>query len=148
MARVSVVSTFTPLAALAGGALIGASASALLVLNGRIAGISGIFGSLFVPKPGEATWRPLFVAGLLAGGLLLAWLAPNAIEASRRPLAITLVAGLLVGFGTRLGGGCTSGHGVCGLSRFSLRSLAATLTFMAFGILTASLLHRALGGSQ
>jgi uncharacterized membrane protein YedE/YeeE len=141
-----VVSNFTPLASLAGGALIGASASALLLLSGRLAGISGIFGGLLLPRPGEVAWRALFFAGLLAGGLLIARLFPGAIEAPRTPWGLTLVGGALVGFGTRLSSGCTSGHGVCGLSRLSLRSLAATLTFMVAGIVTATLVHHVFGG--
>jgi uncharacterized protein len=137
--------SFTPIASLAGGVLIGLSASALLVLDGRIAGISGIFAGVLVPKRGDVTWRALFVAGLLAGGGLLAWLSPSAIGAPRQPLVLTLLGGLLVGFGTRLGGGCTSGHGVCGLSRLSGRSLAATVIFMTFGVLSALLFHHVLG---
>ena len=142
------MSSFTPLASLAGGALIGASASALLLFNGRVAGVSGIFGGLLLPRSGDVTWRALFFAGLVAGGVVLAVLFPGAIEAPRTPLGLTLVAGLLVGIGTRVGGGCTSGHGVCGLSRQSARSLVATLTFMAFGVVTATLVHHVLGVPQ
>jgi uncharacterized protein len=147
-ATVSSVSSFTPIASLAGGALIGASASALLLLTGRIAGISGIFGGLVLPRSGEVAWRALFLAGLVAGGVLLACFFPGAIEAPRTPRPLLVAAGLLVGIGTRVGAGCTSGHGVCGLSRLSVRSLAATLTFMAVGILTASLVHHVLGVPQ
>jgi uncharacterized membrane protein YedE/YeeE len=136
---------FTPLSALAGGALIGASASALLLLNGRVAGISGIFGGLVAPARGDVGWRALFLAGLVAGGLLLAMLAPGLMEAPRAPWLAIAIGGLLVGAGTRLGSGCTSGHGVCGLSRLSGRSLAATLTFMAFGAATATVAHHFLG---
>lgn len=127
---------FTPIPALLGGILIGLSASLLLWFHGQVAGISGIFGSLFLR--GQATaLRVSFVLGLLAAGLLAGLLRPTAFEAlPARSLAVTAIAGLLVGFGTRLGNGCTSGHGVCGLSRLSLRSLVATLTFMAFGVLT------------
>ena len=142
------VTSFTPIASLAGGALIGASASALLLLNGRIAGISGIFGGLLLPARGEVLWRGLFFAGLLVGGFVLVALFPGAIEAPRTPWGLTLLAGLLVGVGTRIGGGCTSGHGVCGLSRLSVRSLAATLTFMALGVVTATLVHHVLGVPQ
>ncbi len=142
------MSGFTPLASLAGGALIGASASALLLLNGRIAGISGIFAGILVPKSGDVAWRVLFFAGLLTGGWLLARWFPGAIGLSRQPLVVTILAGLLVGFGTRLGGGCTSGHGVCGISRMSGRSFVATGTFMGFGVLAAILFHHVLGLPQ
>ncbi len=139
------MSNFTPIASLAGGALIGASASALLWLDGRIAGISGIFAGMLAPRRGDFAWRALFFAGLLAGGALIVWWSPSAIGVPRQPLVVTLLAGLLVGFGTRLGGGCTSGHGVCGLSRLSTRSFVATATFMAFGVLSALLFHHVLG---
>jgi uncharacterized membrane protein YedE/YeeE len=129
---------FTPISALAGGALIGLAASALLILNGRVAGVSGIVGGLVRPQRGEWEWRAAFAAGLLAGGLALLALAPPSIGAPPRPLGALVAAGLLVGFGARLGGGCTSGHGVCGLSRLSRRSLAATLTFMAAGVAAAT----------
>jgi uncharacterized membrane protein YedE/YeeE len=123
--------------ALAGGALVGLSASLLLAANGTVAGISSIVGGLVRPTPGSFTWRIAFLAGLLSGAALLAWRLPAAIapRPSALPLAWVGLAGLLVGFGTQLGGGCTSGHGVCGLSRFSPRSLAAVLTFMATGAL-------------
>lgn len=131
------------LSALAGGALIGLSASLLLLFNGRVAGISGIAGGLLSSSRAEWGWRASFVGGLVAGGLLLSLVAPQVFGVSTRPAQGTLLllgSGLLVGLGTRLGSGCTSGHGICGLSRGSRRSLAATLTFMATGILTASLL--------
>lgn len=128
---------------LLGGALIGLSASVLLLANGRVAGISGVVGSLLAPVRGDIAWRVLFFGGLLTGGLLLAWLRPAsfAAPASLSPggVALLVAAGLLVGFGSRLGNGCTSGHGVCGISRGSARSIAATLTFMATGILTVFL---------
>ncbi|MFY0523150.1 YeeE/YedE family protein [Archangium gephyra] len=128
---------------LLGGALIGLSASLLLLANGRVAGISGVVGSLLAPVRGDIAWRVLFFGGLLTGGLLLAWLRPVSFAAPA-PLsaggAVLLgVAGLLVGFGSRWGNGCTSGHGVCGISRGSVRSLAATLAFMATGVLTVFL---------
>ena len=125
--------------ALAGGALIGLAASLLLFTHGRIAGISGVIGSLLPPVPSDRHWRLAFVGGLVLAGLLARALAPHAIGASVRSPALVLVAGLLVGFGTRLGSGCTSGHGVCGLSRRSPRSLVAVLVFMTTGALTASL---------
>jgi uncharacterized membrane protein YedE/YeeE len=130
---------------LLGGALIGLSASLLLLANGRVAGISGVVGLLLAPVRGDIAWRVLFFGGLLAGGLLLAWLHPVSfappVFLSAGRVAGLVAAGLLVGFGTRLGNGCTSGHGVCGISRGSARSFAATLTFMATGILTVFLVR-------
>jgi uncharacterized protein len=128
---------FTPLAALAGGLLIGLAAALLLHINGRIAGISGILGGLLQrPAAGDLAWRIAFALGLIVAPLAWRLFAPlPAIEvASGVPLLV--VAGLLVGFGSRLGSGCTSGHGVCGLSRLSPRSIVATLTFMGLGFAT------------
>lgn len=140
---------FTPVSALIGGALIGASASMILALNGRIAGISGVLGGLVRPQRGDVEWRITFMAGLLAGGVLLALAYPRALLAtSASPIALTVIAGLLVGFGTQLGGGCTSGHGVCGISRFSMRSILATLTFMATGALAAFIVQHVLGSAS
>lgn len=140
----TVMNDFTPWSALIGGILIGVSASALLVLDGRIAGISGIVGGLVGPRPKEISWRAMFVLGLLVGGAVLLWLMPSSFGTSTLPLPTVVLAGLFVGFGTRLGNGCTSGHGVCGLGRLSPRSLAATLTFMATGALTAFVVHHLL----
>lgn len=140
--------TFTPLRALAGGALIGLATSALLALAGRVAGISGIVGGLLRPRAGEWQWRAAFAAGLLAGGGALLALVPSAVAAPTRGLGVLAAAGLLVGFGARLGSGCTSGHGVCGLSRLSGRSLVATLTFMATGVLAATAARAALGAAS
>jgi uncharacterized membrane protein YedE/YeeE len=125
---------FAPFPALAGGLLIGLSTSAMLIFNGKVAGISGIVGALLSPSRGDVAWRVLFVAGLLLGGFTMYQLSPQSfdLQAAPRPLAV-VVAGLLVGFGTRLGNGCTSGHGVCGVGRLSNRSIAATLTFIAAG---------------
>jgi uncharacterized membrane protein YedE/YeeE len=132
--------SFTPGSALLGGLLIGVATSMLWLINGRIAGISGIVGGLLQPTPGDVGWRMAFVAGLGLGGLSLATWYPEAFaSAVVRPWWVVAVAGLLVGFGTRMGSGCTSGHGVCGLSRFSPRSLVATLTFIATGALTVAL---------
>ena len=126
--------------AVAGGALIGLAASWVLLGSGRIAGISGVLGGLVAPQPKAVSWRLNFLLGLVAGGLLLSFLTPGVFQVpTGRSLLAVGSAGLLVGVGTRLAQGCTSGHGVCGLSRFSTRSLAATLTFMATGFLTASL---------
>ncbi|MBZ4333583.1 YeeE/YedE family protein [Corallococcus interemptor] len=133
---------------LLGGALIGLSASLLLLANGRVAGISGVVGSLLAPVRGDIAWRVLFLAGLLTGGLLLVVVRPGAFPAPASlgtgGALLLGVAGLLVGFGSRLGNGCTSGHGVCGVSRGSARSIAATLTFMATGILTVFLVRHVL----
>lgn len=129
--------------ALAGGALIGLSASLMLAFNGRVAGISGIVGGLVHPAPGDLGWRALFVGGLLFGGLLAALALPAAFPAARVSWATAALAGLLVGVGTRLANGCTSGHGVCGVSRLSLRSIAATATFIATGAVTVALTRSA-----
>jgi len=138
---------FTPWSALAGGSLIGASASLLLLLNGRIAGISGIAGGLVHPRAGDVAWRLYFLAGLLIGGLVLLALTPSAFGAPVVSLPLTLVSGLLVGFGTRLGSGCTSGHGVCGVSRLSLRSIVATAIFVATGMLATFVVQHVIGGA-
>ncbi len=127
---------FTPWASLAGGVLIGIAAAMLILLTGRVVGISGIVGGLFAPLRGEIAWRIAFVVGLLAAPALWMLLkeAPTAsIDTSFTTLAI---AGVLVGLGTSYGSGCTSGHGVCGLSRLSPRSLVATLAFMLAGFAT------------
>ena len=127
--------------AIIGGALIGLAATWLLLSNGRIAGVSGIFGGLLAAWKEDTQWKVAFVTGLFAGGLLLINVLPGTIAApDDRSVIWVAVAGLLVGFGTRLGNGCTSGHGICGLSRFSRRSLVATVTFMATGFATATLL--------
>lgn len=137
---------FTPYSALAGGVLIGIASALLLFLNGRIAGISGIMnGALFAPN-NDKLWRVLFLLGLIAGGLLVQWLAPG-FNTPRQgyPLGLLAVGGFLVGFGTRMANGCVSGHGVCGLARLSPRSLAATLTFIATGMATVYLLRHVAG---
>jgi len=128
--------SFTPATALAGGILIGVAAAMLVLFNGRIAGISGIVGGLLQPRPGDVGWRIAFLAGMIGAPLVYAVfgaLPEVHIEADTPTL---IVAGLLVGAGTRYGAGCTSGHGVCGLSRLSPRSLLATLSFMAAGFAT------------
>ena len=132
---------FTPWASLAGGMLIGLAAALLILFNGRIAGISGIVGGLLRPRRGELGWRIAFLAGLVGTPLLWQlWLALPAVRIDADTPAL-LAAGLLVGVGVRYGAGCTSGHGVCGLSRWSPRSLAATCAFMAAGFLTVYLLR-------
>ena len=136
---------FTPWTALAGGMLIGLAAALLILFNGRIAGISGIVAGVLQPRPRETAWRLAFLAGLLASPwlhLLVHALPEARIDAGTPAL---IVAGLLVGLGVRYGAGCTSGHGVCGLSRWSVRSLAATSAFMAAGFLTVFLLRHVLG---
>ena len=127
----------TPISALVGGALIGLSAVIMLAGNGRIAGISGILGGAISSRGEERRWRLLFLAGLLLATLAYQFISstPIAIETQASP-ELLVVAGLLVGFGTRLGSGCTSGHGICGIARFSKRSFAATATFMLFGFIT------------
>ena len=127
---------FTPWTSLAGGLVIGLAITLFLMFNGRIAGISGIVGGLLKPSPGDISWRIAFVAGLVLSPLVFALASPLPkiqIEAS---YPVLIVAGLLVGIGTRYGSGCTSGHGVCGLSRRSLRSMVATAAFMFAGFVT------------
>jgi uncharacterized membrane protein YedE/YeeE len=134
--------------AIIGGAMIGLAASMLLLFYGRVAGISGIVGGL-LQRPGKDTqWQALFVAGLLTGGGVLMLVTPTTIaEPSTRTLGAVAIAGLLVGVGVRMGRGCTSGHGVCGLSRLSKRSLVATLSFMATGFATATIIQLFFGGT-
>lgn len=125
------------LGALLGGVLIGLSATLLLWLNGRVAGVSGILDGVLLPRPGDAAWRVAFLIGVVAAGGLYMALVPGAPQPrSDFPRIGLVAAGLLVGFGTRMGNGCTSGHGVCGLGRLSTRSLAAVVTFMATAIAT------------
>ena len=141
---------FTPGAALAGGILIGAAAALMVVLLGRIAGISGIVGGLLQAATwsnrSQWGWGLAFVAGLLVAPLLWQLFAPLPEVTMPRNPWVVVAAGLLVGFGTRLGSGCTSGHGVCGLSRLSLRSLVATVTFMVAGAVTVFVVRHVVGG--
>lgn len=126
--------------ALMGGALIGLSAGMFLWLNGRILGVSGIVGGLLTPKPKDIAWRVLFVLGVLIGGFVIQEMGFSINKESfSRGIWSAIVGGLLVGVGTTLGNGCTSGHGVCGISRFSIRSIIATMAFMITGMATASL---------
>ena len=136
---------FTPLASLAGGMLIGLAAAIFILFNGRIAGISGIAGGLLRPRRGDVAWRLVFLAGLLASPLLYRLFQPLPSVQIAAGTPGLIVAGLLVGLGVRYGAGCTSGHGVCGLSRGSIRSLAATIAFMVAGFVTVYLLRHALG---
>jgi uncharacterized membrane protein YedE/YeeE len=125
---------------LIGGTLIGLAAALLLLVNGRIAGISGILGGLIIPNStSERFWRGAFIIGLMCGAALYAWLRGEFPMQLQVGNSLLLLAGLLVGFGTRLGSGCTSGHGICGMARRSPRSLTATATFIACGILTVYL---------
>lgn len=127
---------FTPLPALIGGALIGVAAAAFITLNGRIAGVSGILGGLLRPARGDVGWRVAFVAGLLAAPLAYRVIAPLPAVQLDAGYGQLVLAGLIVGLGTRYGAGCTSGHGVCGISRLSPRSLIATAAFMIAGVAT------------
>lgn len=132
---------FTPVAALAGGLLIGLAAAIFVIFNGRIAGISGILGGLIKPLRGDIAWRIAFLSGLILAPLCYATFSPLPdIQIEASPLTL-IIAGLLVGFGTRYGSGCTSGHGVCGISRLSPRSIVATLMFMAIGFITVYLVR-------
>lgn len=130
---------FTPLSSFGGGVLIGLAAILLIHFCGRIAGISGIVAGMLAKKTRTEGWRIAFLAGLIGSPLLFSLFFPLPDITVQTSWPMIIVAGLLVGIGSRLGSGCTSGHGVCGLSRFSKRSLAATLTFMAVGVITATL---------
>ena len=135
---------FTPASALAGGALIGLAAALLWLLNGRIAGISGVLGGLLKPVRGDIAWRVAFVLGIMAAPLVYALIATPVTPQIDASFPVLIVAGLLVGVGTRYGSGCTSGHGVCGVSRLSPRSLVATASFMAAGFVTVWLIRHVL----
>ncbi len=142
------MTNFTPISAFIGGLLIGLSATAMLLFNGKVAGISGIFAGVLRPVKADSLWRTCFIGGLVVGGLVLRGLLPNAFDfGTLRSLGALTVAGLLVGFGTRLGNGCTSGHGVCGVARLSIRSIAAATTFMATGAAVVYVVNHLLGGS-
>lgn len=135
---------FTPLTALGGGLLIGLAAALFVLFNGRIAGISGILGGLLRPAPGERGWRIAFLFGLVAAPLVYTLAAPLPAMRIDAGTGTLIAAGLLVGVGTRYGAGCTSGHGVCGLARGSVRSLAATLAFMGAGFATVFIVRHLL----
>lgn len=126
--------------------MIGLGASVYLLVNGRVAGVSGLLAGIFPPLRNERGLGTIFLASLVVAGVFAAWLAPEAIGVPRASLATLVVAGLLVGVGTRVSGGCTSGHGLCGLSRGSFRSLVATGTFVGTGMLTVAL-ARLFGGA-
>lgn len=131
---------FTPISSLLGGALIGLAAVVLLWTNGRVLGISGLLAALF-QKSGWQLWRLAVLGGILIAPALYLLLGGDIPEAAPRQIPLLIIAGLLVGFGSRLGGGCTSGHGVCGISRLSLRSMVATLSFMLAGFATVYVLR-------
>ena len=136
----------TPLSGLLGGALIGFAAVLLMLLTGRLAGVSGIAGGL-LSSGSDKGWRIAFIAGLIAAALILPLFGgPSAARPAAPSLALFAVAGLLVGFGTRMGNGCTSGHGVCGFARLSARSIVATLVFMVVAVATVAIVHHGFGG--
>lgn len=135
---------FTPWASLTGGMLIGIAAALLVLMNGRVAGISGIVGGLLTPKRGEVAWRLAFVAGLVAAPIIMLLAGHVAAPRIDAGFGLLVAAGLLVGAGTRYGSGCTSGHGVCGIARLSPRSLVATLAFMGAGIATVFVMRHIL----
>lgn len=133
---------------LLGGALIGVAVTMMLLFNGRVTGISGIIASSLAKPTKDLLWRWTFIVGMLGGGFLVQAIRPDLfVNASGRGPLVVVIAGALVGYGTVMGSGCTSGHGVCGLSRLSIRSAAATLTFMLFGFLTVQFVRRFWGDS-
>lgn len=137
---------FTPVSAIVGGAILGLAATLLLKFNGRIAGVSGIANGAISMQSGDRLWRLMFLVGLVAGGVAYQAITVEPLLTRQQfPASLLIVAGALVGFGTRIGGGCTSGHGVCGIARLSTRSIVATLTFLATGIATATLVSVYLG---
>jgi uncharacterized membrane protein YedE/YeeE len=141
------MANFTPISAAIGGALIGLSAVLLMLFTGRIAGIAGITAGLLGPRTDDRGWRAAFLAGLIAAPVVAALLG-RAVPMPQMPgsMIVIAVAGLLVGFGTRLGNGCTSGHGICGIARLSPRSIAATLVFMVAAMIVVALMRHVIGG--
>jgi uncharacterized membrane protein YedE/YeeE len=138
---------FDPLLAVLGGILIGVASVLLMALNGRIAGISGILGGLLSPGTGDKAWRIAFLAGLIGAPLIFAASGlPPTVPGMPASWLVIVAAGLLVGFGTRFAGGCTSGHGVCGIARLSLRSVVATAIFMAAAVVTVAVVRHGIGG--
>lgn len=131
-----------------GGGMIGLAAALMIVFNGRIASVSGVLGGLVLDrKTSETPWRALFLGGLMLGALLVTWVRPEMAGAALKTGWVGMIAaGLIVGFGTRMGSGCTSGHGVCGIGRLSQRSIVATCTFMAAGFVTVFVLRHLMGG--
>jgi uncharacterized membrane protein YedE/YeeE len=140
------MNNFTPISSLLGGLLIGLAAALLWLANGRVAGISGIVGNLPSTHTGDVAWRVAFLAGLIVAPSCYAALTGVPVIRLDASVPVVIAGGLLVGFGTRLGGGCTSGHGVCGLARFSPRSIVATGLFMAAGFITVFAMRHVVGG--
>lgn len=138
-------SAFTPWSALIGGGVIGLAAALLVLVNGRVAGISGIVGGMLPPRTGDVAWRLAFIAGLLLAPLTLWPIGTTLVATIDASYPLAVAAGLLVGIGTRYAGGCTSGHGVCGLSRLSPRSLFATVAFIAAGLATVYVVRHMIG---
>ncbi len=137
---------FTPVSALLGGALIGLSVSILLMFNGRIAGISGIMNGLFSSPKKEEIWRGLFLLGLILGAAIFQFLTNDSLILRQDyPKILIIIGGFLVGIGTRMGSGCTSGHGICGIANFSIRSITATITFMLSGMVSVFIVKHFLG---
>ncbi len=137
---------FTPVSALLGGALIGLSVSLLLIFNGRIAGISGIMNGLFSSPKKEEIWRGLFLLGLVIGVVIFQLLTNDSIQLRQDyPKVLLIIGGFLVGIGTKMGSGCTSGHGICGIANFSIRSIAATITFMLSGMVSVFIVRHIAG---
>jgi uncharacterized membrane protein YedE/YeeE len=138
---------FDPISALIGGAMVGCASVLLMLFTGRIAGISGIFGGFLIPTAGDKTWRLAFIAGLIIAPLLGGVVGyPLPMPQMPQSWLLIIVAGLLVGFGTRLGSGCTSGHGICGVARLSIRSVIATAIFMVTAIVVVAIARHGLGG--
>jgi hypothetical protein len=142
------VENFTPYSALAGGGLIGLSVSLLLLYNGRMAGISGMMNGLFSAPKKEKIWSGLFLCGLILGAFIFQYFTNGSLQLRQGyPVLLIIFGGFLVGFGTRMGSGCTSGHGICGVANFSIRSITATITFMLSGMLTVFILKQLLGAA-
>lgn len=141
------MAAFDPVSALLGGALIGIASVLLMALNGRTAGVSGILGGLPQAAAGDKLWRSAFVAGLIFAPIVASLLSEPLLE-PQMPASwlLIVISGLMVGFGARLGGGCTSGHGICGIARLSKRSIAATVVFMASAAITVAIVRHGLGG--
>ncbi len=147
MIGTNAMTEFEPISALVGGLLIGLAASLLLLANGRLAGISGILGRTLALESGQLSWRILFLLGLPIGAGLVGIIQGGLVTDVRASIPTLVVAGVLVGFGTQLGNGCTSGHGVCGVSRGSRRSIAATCTFMITAAAVVFMVRHVFGGS-
>ena len=139
---------FTPYSAFLGGSLIGFSAALLMYFNGRVAGISGMIAGTFDVKNSANHWRLFFLGGLILAAVIFNLFVPHAPATYSRSTLLLIISGIFVGYGTRLGNGCTSGHAVCGMARLSIRSIAATITFMAIAILTVFIIRHLFGISS